>query len=186
MSKKAKYATIGAIGGAAVGQIAGGDTKSTLIGAATGAAIGGGTGYYMDKQEAQLRDKLNNTGVKIQRSGDEIYLIMPNNITFKTNQYAVKPSSYDVLSSVAIVLKKYNKTQIVVDGHTDSIGTKTHNRTLSEKRAGSIKNYLVAQGVFDKRVRTTGFGSSKPIATNKTSHGRQQNRRVKITLIPIE
>ena len=186
MSKKTKYAVVGAASGALAGQIMGGDTKGTLIGMTAGGLFGGAKGYFVDKQEAQLRDKLEGTGVQIQRDEEKIHLIMPGNITFQTDQYAIKESFYDVLNSVAIVLKKYNQTQIVVDGHTDSTGDKYYNKFLSERRAGSVKDYLVAQRVSYRRIRTTGFGSSKPIASNKTRSGRQQNRRVEITLIPIE
>jgi len=185
-SKTGKYAAVGAVGGALAGQLVGGDTKSTLIGAGIGTAIGGGVGLYMDNQEAQLREELQGTGVQIQRNGNEINLIMPGNITFETDQYAIKKSFYNVLNSVAIVLKKYDKTHIVIDGHTDSTGSRGWNRELSEKRANSVRDYLLAQGVAYPRMRTTGYGQSKPIASNSTAYGRQQNRRVEITLIPIK
>ncbi|HQI02895.1 MAG TPA: OmpA family protein, partial [Deltaproteobacteria bacterium] len=150
-----------------------------------GALAGGAVGVYMDRQEAQLRQRLQNTGVSISRQGDRIVLNMPSNITFDTNSADIKSDFYDVLNSVAIVLKEYNKTLINVTGHTDNTGTEAYNLNLSQRRATSVGQYLISQGIDPTRVATQGMGESKPIASNDTPQGRQQNRRVEIELAPL-
>lgn len=157
-----------------------------ILAAATGgAAIGGGIGYYMDAQEAKLRKQLRDSGVSIQRDGDKINLIMPGNITFATNSSNINTNFTSVLNSVALVLEEYNKTLVVVSGHTDSIGSVQHNQKLSEERADSVANYLRGQKIISDRLEIVGFGESQPVANNQTAEGRELNRRVEITLLPI-
>jgi outer membrane protein OmpA-like peptidoglycan-associated protein len=182
-------AIVGAIGGAAVGAATSSKSdrgKGALIGAAGGAAVGGGIGNYMDKQEAALRHKLKNSGVQVVRNGDQIELVMPGNITFDLNQASIKPSFTDTLESVALVLKEYDKTIIQVEGHTDSSGSQSYNQLLSEKRAGSVRDFLLNQGIEPKRTRAVGYGERYPIASNDTPAGREQNRRVELTLVPMK
>ncbi len=159
--------------------------KRMLRDAGIGAIVGGGVGYYMDTQEAKLRKQLRGTGVSIQRDGNNINLIMPGNITFATNRRNLKSDFYDVLDSVAIVVKEYNKTTIVVAGYTDSVGSYAYNQTLSEDRARSVADFLVNKKVNPVRIELVGFGEKNPVASNKTSKGRSLNRRVEITLFPI-
>lgn len=180
---------IGAIGGAAIGAATSSKkdrAKGALIGAAGGAAIGGGIGYYMDKQEAELRHKLEGTGVRVVRNGDQIQLVMPGNITFDVNQSSIRPSFTATLESVALVLKEYDKTIIQIEGHTDSSGSDSYNQLLSERRASSVRDFLLNQGIEPKRTRAVGYGERYPIASNDTAAGREQNRRVELTLIPME
>ncbi|HTN35372.1 MAG TPA: OmpA family protein [Marinobacter sp.] len=189
VSKATTGSIIGAVGGAAVGAATSSKSdrgKGALIGAAGGAAIGGGIGYYMDKQEAELRHKLQGTGVSVVRNGDQIELVMPGNVTFDVNQASIKPSFSGTLESVALVLKEFNKTIIQVDGHTDSSGSQSYNQLLSEKRANSVRDFLLNQGVEPKRTRAVGYGSRQPIASNDTPAGREQNRRVELTLVPTQ
>lgn len=183
-----KGAAIGAIAGAVLGAAtAGGDkNKSILTGAAAGAAAGGGIGYYMDVQEAKLRQQLEGTGVGVRREGDNIYLVMPGNITFDTAKYTIRGDFYEVLDSVVLVLKEFKKTVIEVSGHTDSVGNSDYNQTLSEQRAASVKNYLVSQGISSGRVQSIGYGFRYPVAPNATSAGRAQNRRVELKLEAFE
>ena len=152
--------------------------------AAGGGAIGGGIGYYMDAQEAKLRKQLRGTGVSVERVGDKVNLIMPGNITFGSGRNAIASNFYEVLNSVVIVLKEYDKTLVVVSGHTDSDGSASFNQTLSEERAQSVANYLQSQGVNPVRLETIGFGETQPLASNSTAEGKAQNRRVEITLVP--
>jgi len=159
--------------------------KRMLRDAGIGAIVGGGVGYYMDTQEAKLRKQLRGTGVSIQRDGNNINLIMPGNITFDTNRRNLKSDFYDVLDSVAIVVKEYNKTTIVVAGYTDSVGSDAYNQKLSEDRARSVADFLVNKKVNPVRIELVGFGEKNPVASNKTSKGRSLNRRVEITLFPI-
>ena len=159
--------------------------KRMLRDAGIGAIVGGGVGYYMDTQEAKLRQQLRGTGVSVQRDGDNVNLIMPGNITFATNGRNLKSEFYNVLDSVAIVVKEYNKTTIVVSGYTDSIGSNSSNQKLSEARAKSVADFLVTKQVNSARIELAGLGEKHPIASNKTSKGRSLNRRVEITLFPI-
>jgi outer membrane protein OmpA-like peptidoglycan-associated protein len=179
-------ATLGALAGAGVGLLAGGDDRrNALIGAGIGALAGGAIGNVMDQNEAELRRQLQGTGVSVTRVGDRIVLNMPSDITFNTDQDAVKAQFYPVLNSVALVLKKFNRTLVDVYGHTDSTGGAQHNYDLSQRRALSVANYLSGQGVDSRRFAVTGFGATRPIADNGTPEGRALNRRVEIQLSPL-
>ncbi|SFR52914.1 Outer membrane protein OmpA [Marinobacter daqiaonensis] len=188
-SSATKGSIIGAIGGAAVGAATSSKSdrgKGALIGAASGAAVGGGIGYYMDRQEAQLRRKLEGTGVRVVREGDRIDLVMPGNITFDTDQSSIKPSFTGVLESVALVLKEFDQTRIRIEGHTDSRGSDSYNQLLSEQRAGSVRDFLLNQGIAPARTSAVGYGERRPVATNDTAVGREQNRRVELKLVPMQ
>ena len=158
--------------------------KGALIGAAAGAAVGGGIGYYMDVQEAKLREKMQGTGVSVTRSGDNIILNMPNNVTFDSSSANLKPAGANTLTGVAMVLKEYNKTAVNVLGFTDSTGSQDLNMRLSQQRADSVASALITQGVAANSIRTQGMGPSNPIAS--TAEGKAQNRRVEITLSPVQ
>ena len=173
---------IGALAGAGIGALAGGE-KGALIGAGVGAADGLGTGAYMDVQEQALRRELLNTGVQVKKINGQIYLIMPGNITFDSNDANIKASFQPVLNSIAKVIKEYNKTMVQVNGYTDSTGGAALNNSLSLMRANSVSNYLRIKGVEANRIVANGYGSSNPIASNSTAIGREQNRRVEIVLI---
>jgi len=186
VSNMAGGAAIGALAGAGVGLLAGGDDRrNALIGAGVGALAGGAIGGYMDQQEAELRRYLQGTGVSVSRVGDQIILNMPSNITFASDQYDVVPAFYDTLNAVAMVLNKYDRTYVDINGHTDSTGGLQHNQTLSERRADSVARFLAQGGVDSRRFQIRGFGPSQPIATNATADGRAQNRRVEIHLTPF-
>lgn len=183
---------IGAVTGAAVGAGVGvlssskkDRGKGAAIGAAVGAALGGGVGYYMDVQEAKLRDQLAGTGVSVTRDGNNIILNMPNSVTFDTNSSSLKPMGANTLVSVALVLKEYEKTAVNVVGHTDSTGSSATNMNLSRQRADSVASTLITQGVSANRIYTQGVGPNYPIASNSTESGRAQNRRVEVTLSPL-
>lgn len=187
-SKLAIGAGVGAASGAVIGLLTA-DSKdrqrNALIGAGIGALAGGGVGYYMDVQETKLRQRLRNSGVSVTRSGDQIILNMPGNVTFPTNSADINASFYDVLNSVAIVLNEYKKTTVDVIGHTDNVGSASYNQTLSERRARSVAEYLVSQKVLAERLLIAGRGETQPIASNSTAEGRSQNRRVNIQITPI-
>ena len=189
VSDTTKGAGIGAAAGAVVGLLTGGDAaahrKNALIAAGVGALAGGAIGNYMDRQEANLRHDLQGTGVSVTRMGDNITLNMPGNITFKTDSAELDPSFYQVLNSVGIIVKKYNKTVVEVAGHTDSTGSAEYNQKLSERRANSVAQYLESQGLASNRVVTVGAGETRPVADNSTPEGRQANRRVELTLTPL-
>lgn len=186
-SNTAVGATIGAITGAIGGAIVGGSNsrKSMLIGAGIGAIAGGGVGFYMDRQEAKLRQQLQNSGVQVVRDGDNIILNMPGNITFATNSAEVNSDFSDVLNSVGLVLKEYDKTYVDVLGHTDSTGSDSYNQQLSERRANSVANILINEGIIPERLVVRGLGETYPIADNNSENGRSLNRRVEIALSPV-
>lgn len=187
-SNTTKGAGIGAVLGAAIGAATASKNdreKAILTGAAAGAAAGGGIGFYMDKQEKKLRDRLAGSGVQVQREGDNLRLIMPGNITFETGKSQIRGNFYDVLDSVALVLKEFKDTAILVAGHTDSVGNDSSNQALSERRAYSVKNYLASSGIPSGRVQAVGFGERHPVANNSTPQGREQNRRVELELEPL-
>jgi len=189
VSKTAGGAAIGAAAGAIGGLFVGGSSRAqrnaVLIGAGLGALAGGTIGNYMDRQEAELRAQLQGTGVSVTRSGDQIILNMPGNITFNTDQDAIKAQFYDVLNSVALVLNKYNQSLVDVFGHTDSTGSPAYNQGLSERRAFSVAQYLGGRGVDARRISIIGYGASRPIAPNTNEMGRSQNRRVEIAIAPL-
>ena len=178
-----------ALAGAAVGLASGDDAverrQHALIGAGVGALAGGSIGYYMDKQEAELRAELQGTGVSVTRIGDNITLNMPGSVTFATNSSDLSPAFYDVLTSVSKVLNEFDQTVVEVAGHTDSSGSDAYNQALSERRAGSVGQYLRAQGINAQRLIDIGMGESMPVADNSTSYGKQANRRVEITMVPV-
>lgn len=179
-------AALGTIGGLIIGKTTSASTrKSMLIGAGVGALAGGGVGLYMDTQEKKLRKRLEATGVSVTRDGDSIVLNMPSNITFDVDQSDIKPDFYQVLNSVGLVLKEYDKTIIDVAGHTDSDGSDAYNQQLSERRAASVANYLVAQNLRPERFQVLGLGETRPIASNNTEDGKALNRRVEIRIVPL-
>jgi len=184
-SNTTKGAGIGAAGGAIAGAIFGGSRKAVLIGAGIGALAGGLVGNYMDKQEAELRTRLQNTGVSVTRVGDSIVLNMPGNVTFATDSSNISADFYPVLDSVALVVNKFEKTYVDVIGHTDSTGSAEHNQRLSVARASSVTRYLGSQKVVPQRVKTQGMGQNAPAANNDTPDGRSLNRRVEIRLTPL-
>ena len=173
---------IGATAGALIGSTQ--SSEGALIGALAGGAVGGGVGYYLDVQAAELRAELASTGVQVVESDDSIRLIMPGNITFKTDSADINSSFYPVLNSVAKVLNKYSNSTVMVSGHTDSTGSADYNLNLSRERAQSVASYLQGQGVKASRFEVLGLGSSNPIASNASAVGRAQNRRVEIKIIP--
>lgn len=188
VSKTTSGAAIGAAAGAAIGLIVGDSSserkrRAIQLGVAGGLA-GGAVGNYMDRQEAKLRAQLQGTGVSVTRNGDNIILNMPGNVTFQTNSADINANFYQVLNSVGLVLKEFDKTVVDVAGHADSTGDDAMNMALSQRRAGSVSSYLAAQGVSAQRLITVGYGETRPIATNDTPEGRQLNRRVDIVVAP--
>ncbi|MEO0614935.1 MAG: OmpA family protein [Pseudomonadota bacterium] len=188
-SQATRGALIGAAAGVVVGLISGDDAverrQRALIGAGVGALAGGAIGGYMDRQEAELRAQLESSGVSVTRIGDQITLNMPGNVTFASDSSNINPSFYEVLGSVSVVLQKYQSTVIEVAGHTDSDGSVEYNQALSERRADSVAAYLRSQQVMGERIITLGQGELRPVASNATAAGKQANRRVELTLVPL-
>lgn len=167
-----------------IGALVGGE-KGALVGAGIGAVGGASVGGYMDIQARRLREELVGTGVQVQKVGDNVRLIMPSNITFDTDSAVFKPVFNNILTSVAKVINEFDKTKVQVAGYTDSTGSAAYNNTLSLQRAQAVANYLKLRDVNASRLMVYGYGSSNPIASNATAAGREQNRRVEITLINV-
>ena len=187
-SKATEGAAIGGIAGAILGAATasrGDRAQRALLGAGIGAIAGGGAGYYMDVQEAKLRQKLEGTGVRVARNGDKIDLVMPGDVTFETNSASLNSNFFEVLDSVALVLNEYKSTLVTVAGYTDSTGPAEYNQKLSERRASTVAVYLHGRGVAQERLAAIGRGENRPVADNNTAEGRARNRRVEITLDPI-
>ena len=104
------------------------------------------------------------------------------NVFFATGSYKLLPKSFKSLNGVADLLKTDESLMIDIDGHTDSQGSDESNQTLSENRAAAVKNYLVSQGVSESRLKSTGYGETKPVEDNKTAAGRAKNRRTEMTV----
>lgn len=180
-----KAATYGAGAAAVCGLVGAIDSGKHARNAALGCGvIGAGVGAYMDVQEAKLREELQGTGVQVMREGDNIRLIMPGNITFKTDSYNLRGDFYPVLNSVGQVLAKYADTTLRVSGHTDNTGSRQYNQTLSERRAASVADYLATRQVARDRMLVQGMGFDQPIADNGTAQGRATNRRVELYILP--
>ncbi|MEE4304768.1 MAG: OmpA family protein [Wenzhouxiangella sp.] len=185
-TRTSQGAAIGAGVGAVIGAVTGGDRlERAALGAGIGALSGAAIGNYMDRQEAELRRQLQGSGVSVTRRGNEIILNMPGNVTFDLDSASLRSEFFEVLNSVALVLDEYEKTVLVIDGHTDSTGARDYNMALSERRAESVGDYLVAQGIDPVRLATYGYGPDHPVASNETEDGRQANRRVELTLMPV-
>lgn len=187
MSRTTKYGGLGALAGAVAGAAIDHNNrgKGALIGAAVVGAASAGYGYYADRQEAELRAKMANTGVEVQRQGDQIKLIMPGNITFATDSAAISSSFYSPLNNLAGSLRQFNQNNIEIIGYTDSTGSRQHNMDLSQQRAQSVATYLTSQGVDQSHLSVRGAGPDQPIASNADANGRAQNRRVEVNLKPI-
>lgn len=183
-------ALIGAGIGTVAGLLSGGDAterrQRAMIGAGVGAIAGGAVGVYQDRQEAELRRSLDGTGVDVVREGDNITLSMPGAITFGFDSAEVQPRFLSVLDTLSDTLNEYNQTVIEIAGHTDSTGSPEYNQGLSERRAAAVDNYLGNRGVLRDRTLVVGAGQTYPIASNTTESGRAQNRRVEITLVPMQ
>ena len=184
-------AGIGAAGGALLGQLIGGNTQATLLGAGIGAVVGGIYGYEtgrrMDEQEAEMRRQMAAVeAARVERHADILAVTMGSDVLFDVGSSSIKPGAEAQIQKVGQVLKKYPETEIMIAGHTDSTGSAKFNQQLSEHRANNVKLVLVRAGVAPSRIETIGFGQTAPVADNSTQDGRQQNRRVVITITPLE
>ncbi|MEL4299587.1 OmpA family protein [Acinetobacter ursingii] len=181
--KAALGTLIGASAGYGISKSNANSSRQNNRAAAIGAVLGGASGLYLDQKEKKLRQQMAGTGVEVNRNPDgSVGLVMPGNITFDTNKSNIKPNFYSTLNKVAQTLAEDNKSAILVTGYTDSTGNDSINIPLSQARAQSVANYLSGQGVSSARINAQGYGSANPIASNATADGREQNRRVEISI----
>lgn len=179
-----KGAAIGAGSGAVVGGVIGKKAGNTAAGAIIGAAVGGTAGViignYMDKQAAELQEKLDNA--KIERIGEGIKVTFDSGILFDFDKSNLRSASQEQIANFAEALKKYEDTEIFIAGHTDATGSEDYNMTLSRQRAESVANYLDGLGVSRTRFTISGLGETQPVANNNTAEGQQLNRRVEVAI----
>ena len=181
LNKTAIGTLAGAAGGAAISKATGGD--KTDRDAAIGAALGAGVGYYMERQAKQLEQQMAGTGVTVTPNANgNIDLVMPGNITFAFDSASLNPSFRPTLDKLAATMNEYNQNTVTIAGHTDSVGNPSYNMNLSRDRANSVRNYLVSRGVASNRINVVAYGQTRPIADNNSDYGRQQNRRVELTV----
>ncbi len=182
-SKRTKGAIIGGAVGAATGAIASKKNKavSIILGASIGGIAGGLIGDYMDRQAEEIRKDLE--GARVERVDEGIVVTFESGLLFDFDEFSLKPETRENLYRLSNTLQKYSETDVHILGHTDNIGNPSYNLTLSQNRAEAVRNYLVVSNVSQKRLEIQGFGESDPIATNDTKTGRQNNRRVEITIV---
>jgi outer membrane protein OmpA-like peptidoglycan-associated protein len=179
-----KGGAIGAGAGAAIGGIIGHKSDNTVVGAIIGATVGGAAGAIigrqMDKQAEELQRDLK--GATVERVGEGILITFNSGLQFNLNSYELEVSTKTNLDDLAKTLKKYDDTNILIEGHTDSSGEDAYNMTLSESRAEAVESYLKTKGVSGSRITTEGYGESQPLQPNDSEAGRQQNRRVEVAI----
>ena len=179
-----KGGAIGAGVGGTIGGIIGSKSDNTAVGAIIGATVGGATGAligrHMDKQAEELKKDLE--GANVERVGEGIKITFDSGLMFDLDSYQLKPATRENLSDLSKTLKKYEDTNILIEGHTDNTGASNYNINLSEQRAASVADFLSDQGVKNSRMITEGYGEGQPIASNENVEGRQKNRRVEVAI----
>lgn len=174
----------GCIGGAIAGAIIN-KGKGAAIGCAAGGVVGGVVGQEFDKQEAALRQELVSSGVQVKRVGeDKIELVLDGDISFATGKSDVSSAIKPSLSSVAKIMNEYPETKLIIEGHTDSVGSEASNLQLSKSRAYSVRSVLGNYGLGFDRMAVEAYGEKAPICTNKTKEGQSCNRRVELMIVP--
>lgn len=192
-NKTQRGGAIGAAGGAVIGGVIGnntGDGDNSVLGAIIGGVVGGAAGAYignrMDKQAKEIEEEI--PGAEVTRVGEGINVTFDENsgIYFDTNKSEVNSKSEISLLKLISIFQKYPKTNIMVEGHTDSTGRDTYNMELSQKRAQSVTNYLTRNGIDSSRIQTNWFGEEQPKYDNSTAEGRSKNRRVELAIYASE
>ncbi|MGJ8591261.1 MAG: OmpA family protein [Aquaticitalea sp.] len=190
-NNKQKGAVIGATGGAILGAIIGnnvGKGGNGELGAVIGGVVGGGAGVLigskMDKQAQKIEEEI--PGAQVERVDDGIVVTFDENsgVYFDTAKYNINSNSQTTLNKLTNVFKEYPDTNILVVGHTDSVGSDADNMTLSKNRAQAVTNYLTGQGLSSGRFTTNWFGETQPMHDNSTAEGRAKNRRVNVAILP--
>ena len=188
MNRTQKGAAIGTASGGAAGAVIGRTSGNTALGAIIGAAVGGATGAIigrqMDKQAEEIEKEI--PGVIVSREGEGILVEFTNEILFGFDSSTISADAQDNLDKLVTILNKYPDTDIVVQGHTDDIGTNRYNQNLSEKRSIAVADYLITEGITPERLTAVGFGESSPKYENTTEQGRDKNRRVEFVITANE
>ena len=175
-------AAVGALGGRIIGGDKGGAAKGAILGGVLGAAIGNN----LDKQEAELRETIGDSGALVTNTGSSLIVTLPEAITFDTDSTFVRGSLQSTVTQLAGNLQQYPGSVVEVIGHTDNVGDPSYNQNLSARRAESVASILINNGVSGSRIRAYGRGETSPVAANDSSTGRAQNRRVEIVIVPTQ
>lgn len=183
-SNTTKGGAIGAGAGAAIGGLIGHKSDNTVVGAIIGATVGGAAGAVigrqMDKQAEELQRDLK--GATVERVGEGILITFNSGLQFNLNSFELQPTTKSNLDDLAKTLKKYDDTNILIEGHTDSSGEDVYNLRLSDNRADAVKDYLKEKGIKAGRIETKGYGETQPLDSNDTDAGRAKNRRVEVAI----
>ncbi|MBB1075845.1 OmpA family protein [Rhodoferax sp. 4810] len=194
MSQTAQGAGLGALAGAATGAALGSLSanagRGALIGAIGGALVGAAVGNYMEQQrldfERALANEIQRGDIRIEKlPNDQLLVSMTSNTAFDFDSTRIKPGFYSTMDKIANIVNQYGKTQLTIGGHTDSVGSDQYNLDLSRRRAAAVQSYLLGDQVLPARLSAYGYGETQPIASNNNEDGRQLNRRVDITIVPI-
>jgi outer membrane protein OmpA-like peptidoglycan-associated protein len=187
-SNAVKGGVIGGVSGGVVGGVIGNQLGNTAMGAIIGAAVGGTAGVLignnMDKQAEEMENDIE--GAKIERVGEGIKITFDSGILFDFDSSTLRPEAKTNISKLAVILKKYPDTNILVAGYTDSDGTEKYNQSLSEQRAKAVSDYSMYQGISSSRLSIIGLGESEPVSSNDTEYGKGLNRRVEIAIFANE
>ncbi|MFB6320630.1 OmpA family protein [Saccharicrinis sp. FJH54] len=183
-SRTMKGGAIGSGVGGTIGGVIGSQSDNTATGAILGAMIGGTAGAligkYMDKQAEELKKDLE--GADVERVGEGIKITFDSGILFDFDSYKLRDASIQNLNELAETLKKYDDTEVLIEGHTDNVGDDAYNMELSQERANAVSDYLNNLSIPNNRLVTEGYGEEQPVASNDTKQGRQQNRRVEVAI----
>ena len=192
-NKTQRGAAIGAVAGAVLGGVLGNNVGKggngalgAVLGGVVGGVAGGVIGNKMDKQAQKIEEVL--PGAEVVRTEEGINLILDENsrVTFDYNKASLTSVAKTNLDKLVEVFNEYPDTDLLIVGHTDNVGSQGYNLPLSQKRAQSVKDYLVGKGISSSRLTSKGKGLEEPIADNTTAEGRAQNRRVEIAITANE
>lgn len=179
-----KGAVIGGASGGVIGGVVGKKAGNTAVGILIGSAVGGTAGAlignYMDKQAAEIRR--DTKGATVERVGEGILITFDSGLLFAVNSFNLNSQTQKNLNELSRILAKYDDTEVLIEGHTDSTGTDDINQTLSERRAKSVAAHLIRQGIKPSRLTDVGYGKGQPVESNDTVAGRQANRRVEVAI----
>lgn len=170
-------AAVGAVAGAVIGHQTGKRNEGAMIGAALGAGIGGAVGHRLDKQQKEL-EKIAET----KRTEQGLVTKLKSDILFDTGKADLKANAKTNISQLATIMKNYPENVLTIKGYTDSTGSDKVNKPLSEKRAKSVRDTLVSNGIPESTVSFVGMGSENPVDPGKTKDALSKNRRVEIEI----
>jgi outer membrane protein OmpA-like peptidoglycan-associated protein len=184
MNAKTKGAIIGATAGGAAGAMIGKNNGSTAKGAIIGAVVGGAAGaiigHQMDQQAKELKQNI--PGAVVERVGEGIQVTFASGLLFGFDSDQIRGNAQTNLDQLAASLDKYPKSELLIVGHTDDVGSEDYNADLSVRRSAAAARYLGSHGVSRSRIETRGLGESEPVVSNATDTGRQRNRRVEVAI----